>query len=92
MRLFPAIDLFQGKAVRLFQGDYDQMTVYSDDPVGVAKHFQSLGANSLHLVDLEGAKLGTTSNFPVIRRMTYLRKWAAVFGVWKLWRLIFPWV
>ena len=69
MRLFPAIDLFQGKAVRLFQGDYDQMTVYSDDPVGVAKHFQSLGANSLHLVDLEGAKLGTTSNFPVIRRI-----------------------
>ena len=61
MRLFPAIDLFQGKAVRLFQGDYDQMTVYSDDPVRVAKHFQSLGANSLHLVDLEGAKLGTTS-------------------------------
>lgn len=69
MRLFPAIDLFQGKAVRLFQGDYDQMTVYSDDPVEVAKHFQSLGANSLHLVDLEGAKLGTTSNFPVIRRI-----------------------
>lgn len=69
MRLFPAIDLFQGKAVRLFQGDYDQMTIYSDDPVGVAKHFQSLGANSLHLVDLEGAKLGTTSNFPVIRRI-----------------------
>ena len=69
MRLFPAIDLFQEKAVRLFQGDYDQMTVYSDDPVGVAKHFQSLGANSLHLVDLEGAKLGTTSNFPVIRRI-----------------------
>lgn len=69
MRLFPAIDLFQEKAVRLFQGDYDQMTVYSDDPVEVAKHFQSLGANSLHLVDLEGAKLGTTSNFPVIRRI-----------------------
>lgn len=69
MRLFPAIDLFQGKAVRLFQGDYAQMTVYNDNPVEVARNFQSLGAEYLHLVDLEGAKLGTTSNLPVIQRI-----------------------
>lgn len=69
MRLFPAIDLFQGKAVRLFQGDYAQMTVYNDNPVEVAWNFQSLGAKYLHLVDLEGAKLGTTSNLPVIQRI-----------------------
>lgn len=69
MRLFPAIDLFQGKAVRLFQGDYAQMTVYNDNPVEVARNFQSLGAKYLHLVDLEGAKLGTTSNLPVIQRI-----------------------
>lgn len=69
MYLYPAIDLYQGKAVRLYQGDYAQMTVYSQDPAQVAAVFQSMGAKCLHLVDLEGAKHGTTSNLPVIQKI-----------------------
>ena len=69
MILFPAIDLFEGKAVRLFQGDYAQMTVYSDNPVEVALNFRQAGATHLHLVDLEGAKFGTTSNLDTIRKI-----------------------
>ena len=67
MLIFPAIDLFQGKAVRLYKGDYAQMTVYSEDPVGVARDFAAAGATCLHLVDLEGAKSGTTPNLETIR-------------------------
>lgn len=66
MNIFPAIDLFGGQAVRLFKGDYAQMTVYSDDPVGVARSFRAAGAEYLHVVDLEGAKDGTTANFDMI--------------------------
>ncbi len=66
MKIFPAIDLFQGQAVRLFKGDYDQMTVYNSDPVSVALDFQKQGASCLHLVDLEGAKTGGTPNLSVI--------------------------
>ena len=69
MLIFPAIDLYGGKAVRLFKGDYDQMTVYSDDPVSVAKTFASCGATCIHLVDLEGAKTGETPNLDVISRI-----------------------
>ena len=58
MVIYPAIDLVGGKAVRLYKGDYAQMTVYSDDPVAVAKQFQAAGATHIHLVDLEGAKSG----------------------------------
>ena len=58
MFLFPAIDLYQGKAVRLLRGDYDQMTVYSNNPPEIAKKFKEAGATHLHLVDLEGAKTG----------------------------------
>ena len=67
MHIFPAIDLYGGKAVRLYKGDYNQMTVYSDDPQGVARSFQDSGAKYLHLVDLEGAKLGTTPNLATIQ-------------------------
>lgn len=67
MKLFPAIDLYNGCAVRLFKGDYNQMTVYSDNPGQFAASFEEKGATCLHLVDLEGAKLGTTPNLPVIR-------------------------
>ena len=67
MLIFPAIDLFQGKAVRLYKGDYAQMTVYSEDPAGVARDFAAAGATCLHLVDLEGAKSGTTPNLETIR-------------------------
>ena len=69
MLIFPAIDLYEGKAVRLYQGDYAKMTVYSNDPAAVAQDFKNAGANCLHLVDLEGAKLGTTSNLPTIRKI-----------------------
>ena len=66
MNIFPAIDLYQGQAVRLFKGDYAQMTVYHNDPVQVALDFQGKGAACLHLVDLEGAKTGGTPNLEVI--------------------------
>ena len=69
MKLYPAIDLYEGKAVRLFKGQYQQMTVYNENPVEVAMDFQNAGAECIHLVDLEGAKFGTTSNLPVIRQI-----------------------
>ena len=69
MKIFPAIDLRDGKAVRLYQGDYDQMTVYSEDPVDVARSFKEKGASYLHLVDLDGAKDGQLVNFETIRRI-----------------------
>ena len=67
MFLYPAIDLVGGKAVRLFMGDYAQMTVYSDNPVAVAKDFQSAGSKHIHLVDLEGAKSGVPENLTTIQ-------------------------
>lgn len=69
MLIFPAIDLVQGQAVRLFRGDYAQMTVYDSDPLRVVQSFQSQGASCLHLVDLEGAKNGGTPNLEVITRI-----------------------
>ena len=67
MILYPAIDLVGGKAVRLFKGDYARMTVYSDDPVSVARDFQAAGAKWMHLVDLEAAKSGIPANAATIR-------------------------
>lgn len=67
MLIFPAIDLYGGKAVRLYKGDYDKMTVYSDDPISVARDFEKKGATCVHLVDLEGAKYGTTPNINIVR-------------------------
>lgn len=66
MHIFPAIDLYEGKAVRLYQGDYAAMTVYHEDPAAVAADFAAAGARYLHLVDLEGAKAGTTPNLETI--------------------------
>ena len=66
MILFPAIDIIGGKAVRLTKGDYAQMTVYSNDPVSVAKSFEQAGATHIHVVDLEGARDGTTPNFGTV--------------------------
>lgn len=66
MIILPAIDLYEKKAVRLYKGDYQQMTVYSDDPAGVAKAFFDAGAEFIHMVDLEGAKSGMTPNFDVV--------------------------
>ena len=69
MFIYPAIDLVQGRAVRLFKGDYAQMTVYSDNPVQVARDFEAAGAKHIHLVDLEGAKSGKPENMETIRRI-----------------------
>ena len=66
MTIFPAIDLFDGKAVRLFKGDYNQMTVYNENPLEVALDFKACGATHIHTVDLEGAKDGTTPNLDTV--------------------------
>ena len=66
MKLFPAIDLYNKKAVRLYKGDYAQMTVYSDNPLEIAQDFERCGAEYIHVVDLEGAKDGTTPNIEVV--------------------------
>lgn len=69
MLIFPAIDLYEGKAVRLYKGSYDEMTVYSGDPVAVARDFAAKGARQMHAVDLEGARDGGTPNLGVIERI-----------------------
>ncbi len=69
MIILPAIDMYDKKAVRLFKGDYQQMTVYSDNPVEIALDFKASGAEFIHLVDLEGAKDGTTPNIDVVARI-----------------------
>lgn len=67
MRIFPAIDLYDGKAVRLYKGDYAQMTVYNENPVEVARDFARLGAEYIHVVDLEGAKIGVPAHLDVVK-------------------------
>lgn len=67
MIIFPAIDLYGGKAVRLYKGDYAQMTVYDNDPAAVAARFKAAGATHMHMVDLEGAKTGGTPNLETIK-------------------------
>ena len=67
MNIFPAIDLYDGKAVRLYKGDYNQMTVYCDQPEKVACYFRDCGAEYIHLVALEGAKSGQTPNFETVK-------------------------
>lgn len=69
MLILPAIDLYDKKAVRLYKGDYNNMTVYSDNPLEVAHKFQECGATFIHLVDLEGAKLGTTPNLDIVKKI-----------------------
>ncbi|MBQ9976857.1 MAG: 1-(5-phosphoribosyl)-5-[Clostridia bacterium] len=69
MKIFPAIDLYEKKAVRLYKGRYDEMTVYSDDPLSVALDFEESGAEYIHLVDLEGARDGNTPNIDVVRKI-----------------------
>lgn len=72
MKLYPAIDLRGGQAVRLYQGDYDQMTVYNADPVAQARSFIEAGAKYLHVVDLDGAKDDTTANLQTIAAIAKL--------------------
>lgn len=69
MLIFPAIDLYEKKAVRLFKGDYKNMTVYSENPLDVAKNFEAAGAKCLHLVDLDGAKSGETPNIETVKNI-----------------------
>lgn len=69
MKLFPAIDLYNGKAVRLYKGDYDNMTVYSENPIEIARDFENSGAEYIHIVDLEGAKDGTTPNIDTVKQI-----------------------
>ncbi len=69
MIIFPAIDLYGGKAVRLYKGDYDQMTVYSEHPEEIARDFSSKGADHIHIVDLEGARDGTTPNIETVKKI-----------------------
>jgi len=69
MNLFPAIDLFDGKAVRLLKGDYEKMTVYSENPIEIAHDFEEKGCKFIHMVDLEGAKDGTTPNLNIVKQI-----------------------
>ena len=66
MLIYPAIDLYEGKAVRLFKGDYNQMTVYNENPLAVAEDFRNSGAVCIHMVDLQGARDGTTPNLDTV--------------------------
>lgn len=67
MKIFPAIDLYEGKAVRLLKGNYNDITVYSENPIEIARDFQKQGATELHTVDLEGARDGGTPNIDIIK-------------------------
>ncbi|MBQ7715385.1 MAG: 1-(5-phosphoribosyl)-5-[Clostridia bacterium] len=69
MKLYPAIDLYEGSAVRLYKGDYDKMTVYSTEPWRVALDFRRARAERIHIVDLEGARDGTTPNFACVLKI-----------------------
>ena len=69
MNIFPAIDLYEKKAVRLYRGDYDQMTVYSDNPIEIARDFEAAGAKFIHMVDLEGARDGNTPNIEIVEQV-----------------------
>ncbi len=69
MIIFPAIDLYDKKAVRLYKGDYQNMTVYSENPIEIARDFEKCGATHIHMVDLEGAKDGTTPNIDIVKQV-----------------------
>ena len=69
MILFPAIDLYEGKAVRLYKGDYQNMTVYSNNPIEIARDFENAGCTHIHMVDLEGARDGATPNLAVVEQV-----------------------
>jgi phosphoribosylformimino-5-aminoimidazole carboxamide ribotide isomerase len=70
MEIIPAIDIRGGRCVRLYKGDFDQETVFSDDPVAIALQWQTEGAQRLHIVDLDGARTGLPQNLPIIKTIT----------------------
>ena len=80
IELIPAIDIIDGKCVRLTKGDYEQKTVYRDSPVEVAKEFEALGFRRLHVVDLDGAKSRHIVNVDVLRRITTETRLTVDFG------------
>ena len=80
MRLIPAIDLIDGKCVRLTQGDYHQKKVYNENPVEVAKEFEEAGIQYLHLVDLDGAKSGHVVNYEILGNITHQTNLQVDFG------------
>lgn len=78
--VIPAIDLIDGKCVRLSQGDYAQKKVYNENPVEIAKQFEDAGLERLHLVDLDGAKSGSVKNLPVLEKIAAATKLQIDFG------------
>jgi phosphoribosylformimino-5-aminoimidazole carboxamide ribotide isomerase len=80
LEIIPAIDIIDGKCVRLTQGDYDRKTVYNDDPLEVAKAFEAAGIRRLHLVDLDGAKAGAVKNWRVLEAVASKTKLVIDFG------------
>ena len=80
IELIPAIDIIDGKCVRLTKGDYDTKTVYADDPVEMARHFEKTGFKRLHIVDLDGAKSKHIVNVDVLRRITEATSLKVDFG------------
>ncbi|MBW0163827.1 MAG: 1-(5-phosphoribosyl)-5-[(5-phosphoribosylamino)methylideneamino]imidazole-4-carboxamide isomerase [Sediminibacterium sp. Gen4] len=80
MQIIPAIDIIEGKCVRLTQGDYAQKTIYNENPLEVALQFQDAGLERLHLVDLDGAKAGAVKNWKVLEQLTSKTKMIIDFG------------
>lgn len=80
MIILPAIDLYEGQAVRLLRGDYNQMTVYDKHPEHIAKKFENAGATHIHLVDLEGAKSGETPNLETVKNIVSATNLSAEIG------------
>ncbi|MBL0882684.1 MAG: 1-(5-phosphoribosyl)-5-[(5-phosphoribosylamino)methylideneamino]imidazole-4-carboxamide isomerase [Chitinophagaceae bacterium] len=80
MQIIPAIDIIEGKCVRLTQGDYAQKTIYNENPLEVALQFQDAGLERLHLVDLDGAKAGSVKNWKVLEELTSKTKMVIDFG------------
>jgi phosphoribosylformimino-5-aminoimidazole carboxamide ribotide isomerase len=80
MQIIPAIDIIDGKCVRLTEGDYAQKTIYNENPLEVAKAFEAAGIQRLHLVDLDGAKAGTVKNWKVLESIALNTKLVIDFG------------
>lgn len=80
MKILPAIDLYEGAAVRLFKGDYNKMTVYEKHPEKIAENFEDEGAEHIHIVDLEGAKNGGTPNLETVKRIVKATSLSAEIG------------
>ena len=80
MEIIPAIDIIDGKCVRLTQGDYEQITIYNENPLEVAKAFEGAGLKRLHLVDLDGAKVGAVKNWVVLQQIAASTNLSIDFG------------